>query len=502
MLIGFDASRAFVKEATGTENYSLNLLRALAKIDHRNQYRVYLRSQSGKSKWKVKENSLYTPDFDFELPKNFIFRLTQPQNQNKPGLSSYSKPGLGNFGKWPRNFEFKIIRPSRLWTQFGLAIETWRRPVDILFIPAHTLPILRRRSLALFGNETRIVRRNTLNVTPKRNGRRNPNRFTKFVVTIHDLGVEYLPGYHQFPQRYYLDFASRYAAWHADAIIVPSAATKRDLIKRYGIKAKKISVVREGVDRRFFKPQSKVYPERSRRVKIQKSKFKIDGNYILFVGTIQPRKNLEMLIEAFSIMVHSRQFTVDSNKESVNRQPLTDNCQLVLAGKLGWDYQDILSAPKKFGVEKSVKFIGRVKDADLPALYSGASVFAYPSLFEGFGLPILEALACGCPVIASDIGPHREIYRKLESGIMNHESGKNKNLHNSYSIIHNSNELTPIILAKPNDVNLWSQFLYQYISQYEKRQTLATKISRLASNFSWDEAARQTLKIFERVKNS
>src|SRR3989344_2629855 len=361
MLIGFDASRAFVPEVTGTENYSLNLLKALAKADRKSRYRVYLRGQSGKS-------------------KSGVWSITK----NKPGLELPYKQGLK---KWPKNFEFKTIHPNRLWTQVGLALETWRNPVDILFIPAHTLPILRRRSFMVYGSWDKNYNpdeRLTINHKP-----------TKYVVTIHDLGVEYLPGYHQFPQRYYLDLASRYAAKRADAVIAVSKATKRDLIKQYAIATKKIFVVPEGVDRRLFRPSSKS------EVQSVKSKFKIKEPYILFVGTVQPRKNLEMLIKAFSLLVGSRNKTTNYVLQTTN---------LLIAGKLGWDYQEILEAPKKFGVEDRVKFLGYVAREDLPSLYSGATVLAAPSLFEGFDLPILEALSCGCRVVASDIPPHREIY--------------------------------------------------------------------------------------------
>ena len=115
MLIGFDASRAFVDEATGTENYSLNLLKALAKVDKGNRYRVYLRVSE-----KCKVKSVRSKN-DFSLITNHL--------------------------SLPDNFKFKIIRPRRFWTQIGLAWETWRNPVDVLFVPAHTLPILRKRKI-------------------------------------------------------------------------------------------------------------------------------------------------------------------------------------------------------------------------------------------------------------------------------------------------------------------------------------------------------------------
>lgn len=472
MLIGFDASRAFVPEATGTENYSLNLLKALAKVDRKNRYRVYLRSLGN---WAVRPlgNKIT------QKPKNLLTKL-------------------------PSNFEIVKIGPSRLWTQFGLALETWRAPVDLLFIPAHTLPILRRRN------------------------------DTKYVVTIHDLGVEYLPGYHQFPQRYYLDFASKYAAAHADALIAVSQTTKHDLIQRYKVSTKKVFVVSEGVDRGFFRPRSE------KEVKSIKSKFKIDGDYILFVGTIQPRKNLQTLIRAFASLVNSEQFTVNSKQKTVNREPLTVNCQLVLSGKLGWDYDEILALPKKLEIGNRVKFLGHVPDADLPALYSGAAVFGFPSLFEGFGLPILEALSCGCPVVASDIPPHREILDKLKfaqgpvssfppasAPLTSFEVNSAKNgekftsSNNEKPVVRSPSTAAtlrklrtvnyelptsdsariavPMTLIKPKDVDGWVDVLYRYISQYDKSSSKRTYANVNLDFFSWERVALDTLQLFRQV---
>ena len=450
MLIGFDASRAFVWEATGTENYSFNLLCSLAKIDRRNKYRVYLReSQSGKSGVKA---GLYTRDFDFKLPNNF---------------------------------ELKIIRPRRLWTQIGLALETWRNPVDVLFVPAHTLPILRKRKIGEFQISNFKFQ---IDFFAKQ---------TKYVVTMHDLGVEFLPQYHSFPGKYYLDLASKYASRSVDAIIAVSQATKRDLIRRYKISAEKIQVVYEGVDSGFFKAQSQS------RVKSVKSKYKIHGNYVLCVGTVQPRKNLEMLIRAFAQMINSGPVSsfppasapphggvraVGSLSRTATRM---NQLSLVIAGKLGWDYQNIVDLPKELGIENSVKFLGYVDREDLPSLYSGAAVFAFPSLFEGFGLPILEALSCGCPVVASDIAPHREISAEISRNL------KLKIYNFKFDEVG-----VPMILVKPKDINQWASILYQYISQYDKRLTsasLAKSIEAgrriLATKFSWEEVARQTLKV-------
>jgi glycosyltransferase involved in cell wall biosynthesis len=486
MIIGYDASRAFVAEATGTENYSLNLLKALAKVDRENTYRVYLRSQSGKSAQRFVQDD---PEF-IEGSKWRVWPLAK----NKPGLEFPYKPGLE---EWPKNFEFKTIRPYRLWTQVGLAWETWRNPVDLLFIPAHTLPIIRKRRIGISNCSLKriFLRKSKFQIS----------NFPKTVVTIHDLGVEYLPGYHQFPQRYYFDFASRYAARHADALIAVSAATKKDL-NRYRIDPKKIFVVHEGVDRTFFRPRSK------KEIQISNFKFKINDPYILFVGTIQPRKNLAMLIEAFGLLVGSRELVASSkDKNSTNYRLQTTN--LVIVGKLGWDYKDILAAPKKFGVEGKVKFLGHVPNADLPALYTGAAVFAAPSFFEGFGLPILEAVACGCPVVASDIAAHREIQLSVfgsrlsdlghlvsQATSLKTEKQKTGKLQSENRQRRTDNNiLVPMTLVKPNDVDQWVNVLYQIISQHDLRSTLVTSGFSRLNAFSWEKCAEETLAVFNRV---
>lgn len=296
MIIGFDASRAFVKRKTGTENYSYNLLKALAKIDAQNHYLIYCRP-------------------GVQIPNNF-----------------------------PKNFEFCTLNFKFLWTQGGLALQTFKDNLDVLFVPAHTLPVIRRPGL-------------------------------KTVVTVHDLGSKYLPQTHQLKQRLYLGFMQKYQLKGASKIIAVSKATAVDLT-RSGIDSKKIKVIYEGYDSDKFKVQSK--------------KFKVK-NYYLFVGTVQPRKNLERLIKAFS--------GVEPPRGSTPR--------LLIAGQKGWMSDDIYKLAQK--LKNRVKFLGYVPDKKLPALYRGARALLFPSLFEGFGLPILEAQACGCPVLTSNISSMPEV---------------------------------------------------------------------------------------------
>lgn len=346
MIIGIDASRAFIKEKTGTENYSYNLIQELLRIDKKNQYRLY-----------TKEN----------IP-------------------------------WPR-----------FWTQGGLAFECLIRPPDILFIPAHTMPIIRRRNL-------------------------------KVVVTIHGLEYQYLPGYYRFPQCLYLNKSTEYAVRHATHLIAVSQWTKKQLVKELRADPKKITVIYEGVS----------------TAKGRSGGGTTDKPYILFVGTIQPRKNLVRLIEAFAKILPVRQAGL----------------QLLIAGKLGWMYKEILAAPKKFGVEKKVKFLGYVADKEMASLYQGALCFVLPSLCEGFGLPVLESMNSGCPVIASKVGALPEVVG--EAGL----------------------------LVDPHKIEEMARAMKLMIENQELREALREKGFRQVKKFSWEKAAKETIKVFEKVYES
>lgn len=210
MIIGFDASRAFVSEPTGTENYSLELLKGLLKIDRKNFYRIYVnpyRLNSAIQKTRQISKSVYR-------------RISLSENQKSDTLTSRItetlKHRLTEHSEFSGNYEFKLINWPRLWTQGGLAWECLTNPPDVLFVPAHTLPVIRRPNL-------------------------------KTVVTIHDLGAEYLPQYHQFPQKYYLNWSTIYAVKNADRIITVSQNTRKDLITKLQCDAQVIRVIYEGV---------------------------------------------------------------------------------------------------------------------------------------------------------------------------------------------------------------------------------------------------------------
>lgn len=371
MNIGFDGSRAFNESKTGTENYSYQLLYHLAKLDHTNNYYIYLRP-------------------GFERDKAI----------------------------WPDNFKFITIPYSRLWTQIGLAKQTFIDKLNVLFIPSHTLPLIRKPGL-----ET--------------------------VVTVHDLGAEYLPKTHQLKQRAYLKLMTDVQLKSATHLIAVSQATKNDLIKKVKINPKKVSVIYEGYDKNLFKPL------KADELKSVLKEYDIEYNsYFLFVGTIQPRKNLLRLISAYA--------------KFINNKP-EQKPKLILAGSKGWLSDEIYDLPEKLGIKSSVKFLGYVPDQNLPALYNGAIALLFPSLFEGFGLPILEAMACSCPVLTSNISSMPEVADKAA------------------------------LLVNPDSEDEIAQGISKLFLDQKLKDSLKTMGIAQSKKFSWEKCAEETLKTLLQV---
>jgi glycosyltransferase involved in cell wall biosynthesis len=301
MLIGIDASRANVAQRTGTEGYSLQIIRGLVMLGTEHRFRLYFR---------------FPPD------ENLLPRLD--------------------------NVEYRLITRFRLWTHSGLGPEVRRDPPDVLFIPSHVAPW-------------------------PGTGR------TPVVFTAHDLGYLHYPAKHPLFGRLYLDWSTRYSANMARRVIAHSKATAHDLMALYGIPQEKIRVVYSGVDE-MLKP---VRDEQ--QIAALRAKLGIAGPYVLHVGSIQPRKNLMRLVEAYAQIMDS-----------------VEGLRLVLAGRLGWGYRPLLRRIRQMGLSERVLLPGYVPEADLPTLYSGAAVYAFPSLYEGFGFPALEAMACGTPVVCAN----------------------------------------------------------------------------------------------------
>lgn len=211
------------------------------------------------------------------------------------------------------------------------------------------------------------------------------SRSVKLIVTAHDLSFEFFPETFSWKQRLW-HFAINFRSLlrRADRVIAVSKSTKDDLITRYRLPESKVQVIHSGIDERF-----RVMDRNDLSLLAIKEKYRLPYKFILYLGTIEPRKNLGALLSAF---------------EAYQRSAVGDEMtryELVLAGRPGWKYTELFAAIDRSPFRDKIHMIGFVDDADKPALYNLASLFVYPSFYEGFGFPPLEALASGVPTIAS-----------------------------------------------------------------------------------------------------
>lgn len=213
-------------------------------------------------------------------------------------------------------------------------------------------------------------------------------RTAKTVVTVHDVIVLILPETFMPRHRLVVRTALARVRRKADRVIVPSQAVKRDVVRRLGVPVDRVVVTPEGCEPRFR-------PVRSAGVLRAAAKYGLPPRYVLAVGTLEPRKNLTTLLRAFARL--RRDGGVDPE------------LRLVLAGARGWLDEPIFQTVRSLGLEEAVHFPGFIDDDDLPAVYGGAALFVFPSLYEGFGLPLLEAMACGVPVVTSNVSSLPEV---------------------------------------------------------------------------------------------
>lgn len=271
-------------------------------------------------------------------------------------------------------------------------------------------------------------------------------RNCKSVITIHDLAFLLYPHFlTKDSARYYGQIDQ---AWRkTDHIIAVSEATKQDSIKMLGVPEKKITVIHEAAN-----PIYGPVPKEEARYHAQ-SKYKLTQDFILFVSTIEPRKNLPGLLRAY------RRLRDDYKREEL----------LVLAGSKGWLWEEVYQTVEELNLENHVVFLGRVSSEDLVYLYNAASLFVHPSFYEGFGLTPLEALSCGVPVIVSNTAALPEVVGDAA------------------------------MLIDPHDIEGLTVAMWRLLTEHELREDLICKGKKRAQKFSWIEAAQKTLEVYHRV---
>ncbi|MFH0969048.1 MAG: glycosyltransferase family 1 protein [Patescibacteria group bacterium] len=372
MKIGIDASRAFIKNRTGIEEYSYQVIKNLMNKLEEHQVILYIR-RSQKSKVESQ--------------------------------------------KLPESWRIKVIKWPYLWTQVGLSLELFFHTVDVLFIPAHTVPCIHPKNT---------------------------------IVTIHGLEYEFCPKAYSFWARLYMRWSIKNSCKWAKTIIAVSNNTKNDLVKLYNVPEEKINVVYEGTN--LIK---------NLKIKNQNdnSKFKID-KYLLFIGRLEKRKNILGIIEAFEIL---------KEKYKIPHK-------LVLAGEPGYGYQNAKTKMQKSKYRNEIIFNGFIGDEEKYNLLKNADVFLFPSFYEGFGLPILEAQSAGVPVVTSNISSIPEITgaKLLEL----------KELSSCSAILINPN--------KPDEI---AKAAYKFISDENLRNDIINKGFENVKRFSWEKCANEISKL-------
>ena len=373
MIIGIDASRALRARRTGTERYSLEITRHLLHLP-----------EAAEHTWR-----LYA---DCAPPADLLPEQT-------PGATS-------------RNVCWRVLPGRRLWTHRALGGEVTRDRPDVLFVPAHVLPL----------------------VMP-------PSRLPPSVVTVHDLGYHLFPDSHTRSQRLYLHAGTRWSVAAARAVIAVSQSTAADLRRFYGVPAERITVVYEAA------PDA-VLVSAGAMAAVQE-RYALHRPYALFVGTIQPRKNIARLVQAYAWLYQNSAIGWD----------------FVLAGAPGWLSDSLLEEARSLGLADQLRFLGYVPDDDLPALLKGARFFCFPTLFEGFGLPVLEAQRYGVPVLTSNNSSLPEVAGDAA------------------------------LLVDPADTGAIAAGLARLASEEPLRADLRSRGLARAARFTWDCCAEQTLRV-------
>ncbi len=372
MHIGIDAHAIGARQG-GNETYIRNLIVALARLDRRNRYTIYLANRAAASYWR---------DYFARDNSNFQVRMLPPPTP--------------------------LVRAP-----VALAVELRRRPVDLLHVQ-YTAP---------------------------------PFCPAPVIATIHDLAFEHYPETFTRRGSWQMKLTVRRTAQRAARIVTVSEFSRQDLIGTYRLPPEKVVVTYNGVEERFS-PETRDPDE---ALKIRRP-YGIEGEYLLAVGSLQPRKNLQRLIRAYGQLR-------GAHPDLGHR--------LVIAGRELWLTSEIYREVKREPWARDIIFTGYVSDEDLPALYRHASALVYPSIFEGFGLPPLEAMACGTPVVASNTGSLPEICG------------------------------TAARLIDPYDVVSIEKGILDVIKDESLRARLREAGIGQAARYSWRAAAEQTLTLYQ-----
>lgn len=422
MVIGIDASRANRRHKSGPEWYSYYLIRWLAKLDDKNEYILYTDKPLRSGLLDLKSDQYYGEELrhlDACVDKKGFQKIESPHN----------------------NFKAKVLRwPYKyFWTQGRMSLEMLLHCPDVLFVPAHTLPILRPRKSVVtihdvgykkdspYSDEGEIgrprsLRKSFLNLLAKFFS------FGKYKIHAHD----------------YLQWSTHFAARKAKKIIANSNYTKNDIVNLYNANPEKIEVIYNGYNKFLFNAI-----DDSKTDDIL-DKYGLEKPYLFYIGRIERKKNIPLLIEAFAIFK-------ERNKNK--------NFKLVLVGDASHGYDETKYMIHEFELADDVIMPGWIDEVDVPHIFKAASAFVFPSNYEGFGIPLLQAMAASTPIAASDNTSIPEVT-------------------DNAALLFNSQHALSIADA-----------MDEIIHNKELRKKLVEKGLKRKASFSWQKTAEDTLKL-------
>ncbi|MDD5527403.1 MAG: glycosyltransferase family 1 protein [Patescibacteria group bacterium] len=423
MLIGIDASRANRTHKSGTEWYSYYLIKYFAQLDKDNQFVLYT-------------DKPLSADLADLTELNFIRR---EKNDWHP---EYDRDGYQIIKSPHHNFKAKVLRwPfSYFWTLGRLSIwMIWHKP-DVLFIPAHGLPLIRpKRTIntihdVAFKREAELYEENKLG-PEKGRGRRVIN----FLVRLFTLGK------YGANSTDYLNWSTVYSIKNSKKIITVSRFSRDEILDMYKCLEKKITVIYNGFNDLLYK---KINDEA--KIAEVLNKYGITRPYFLYAGRLEKKKNTPLLLEAFVKLKHRRHNLAQ---------------KLVLIGDASFGFDEIKYIIHEFGLQNDVIMPGWANEEDVPYIFNGADAYILPSLHEGFGITILQALSCGLPAAVSDIPALREVAGDAA------------------------------LYFNPHDKEDMAGAMEKIIFDEKLRAELIAKGLARAKEFSWEKCARETLAV-------
>ena len=328
---------------------------------------------------------------------------------------------LNDLPKETKNFRYKVLSGGGLWIITKLTPYLFNNPekIDILFSPSHYVP---------------------------------PILPIDRVCSVMDLGYLEFTGQFEKKVLWQLKYWTAISVFASKQILTISEATKKDIVRHYPFASKKVTVTHLGFDKDKFKLD---VPDKL--VRLVKNKYSIVGDYILFVSTLKPSKNVEGLITAYSLLSHDKS--------------IPDLPQLVIAGKKGWMFENISKQVERLGLEKKIIFTDFFPEEERPALMAGSLMYVLPSFWEGFGIEILSAFGCGKPAVVSNVGSIPEVAG--DAGVY----------------------------VDPNNIESIASGIKRVLNMSKKEYNELVNLGiEQSKKFSWEECAKKTLEVIENAK--